>query len=150
MCHRAFDILVDTAACIRENSKKTHCSTTGQVALHLGIGNTHPDHFFEMTPVADIINFIIVLSCMKPCVTNEMAKVCSTGSASTVLPKVYRAALNFVAFASLQKPSTRLEPWPLQRSRQLSDHTEDGENGGSSILCEGESWNFDGLMSLES
>ncbi|KAF5026462.1 hypothetical protein F66182_1449 [Fusarium sp. NRRL 66182] len=154
MSHRVIDLLVDTAATVKTNPRQGLQLKTGRSTLSIKKEKSGPEQSYDLKSMADMISVMIILSCMDPCITDDMAKLCTSVRVTHILSKVYAAAQGYAAFTSLHNTFAQIDPRPLQRSRPLSEYLElDGRSRASSALREPENtpWqcSFDAIKELD-
>ncbi|KAM0545762.1 hypothetical protein ACHAPJ_011186 [Fusarium lateritium] len=154
MAHRVIDLLVNTATAMEISPRQELQIKTGRSTLSIRRGKAGPEQPYELKSMADIISVMIISSCMDPCITEDMVKLCNSIRVTHVLSKVYGAAQGYAAFTSLHNTFAQIDPRPLQRSRPLSDYLElNGRSRASPELRESENtpWqcNFDAIKELD-
>ncbi|RBR07079.1 uncharacterized protein FIESC28_10825 [Fusarium coffeatum] len=122
MYHRAFEIMMDTAASIKkERTQAVQIEQVAQCTLSIGAGKSFPDQSFKIRSMADLISIMVIFSSVDPTLIEDMVPVCDTIRASTVLPVIYSTVKCHASFASLKTIPPQVNRTILQDSRPLSE-----------------------------
>ncbi|RGP77373.1 hypothetical protein FLONG3_4512 [Fusarium longipes] len=122
MSHRIIDLLVTTATVMRRHPAPRLQLRTGRSTLSIRQGKSDPERLYALNSMAEIISVMIILSCIEPCVTEDLARLCNSVRATQILSKIYVATHGCAVYTSLYNNISQIDPLPLRRSRPLSDY----------------------------